>query len=107
MCYLKLSLVVTFLNVYLLFSSSSNDSHCIPKAKRGRWYDAMINAVAKTAYRAGNKIMKVLAEWLVESPNGRPTRECAKIQRLKNSTIKFKRSAVKGRIIASFFLSHP
>ena len=95
MYYLKLGLVVTFLYFYLSLSSSSNDSHYVPKAKRGKWCNAMINVVSKTAYYAGNKMMQV-AEWLIESKTARTSSECAKIQRLRSSTIKFKRSAVKG-----------
>jgi hypothetical protein len=100
--YLKLGFVVTFVYLYLLISSSSNDSNrYIPKAKRGQWGDAMINAVSKVAYSAGSKIMQA-AEWVTKPSDGREMREYARIQRLKHSTIRIKRSALKGRIMMSF-----
>jgi hypothetical protein len=61
--YLKLGFVVTFVYLYLLISSGSNDLHYVPKAKRRTWSDAMINAVSKVAYSTGSKVMQV-AEWL-------------------------------------------
>jgi hypothetical protein len=101
--YLKLGFVVTFVYLYLLISSSSNDSNrYIPKAKRGRWGDAMINnAISKVAYSAGDKIMQA-ADWLTKPSDGSMVREYARIQRLKYSTIKIRRSALKGRIMMSF-----
>jgi hypothetical protein len=87
---------VTFVYLYLLISSSSNDSNrYIPKAKRGRWGDVMINAISKVAYSAGSKIMQA-ADWLTKPSDGRKVREYARIQRLKYSTIKLRRSALKG-----------
>jgi hypothetical protein len=101
MYYLKFVFIVTVLHYYLLFSSSSNDSHYTPKAKRGKWVNAMINVVSKTAYTAGNKAMQV-AEWLINSTGDTPSREYARIQRLRSSNLRIKRSATKGRIIMSF-----
>jgi hypothetical protein len=87
MYYLKLSFVVTFVYLYLLISSSSNDSNLyVPKAKRGQLGDAMINAVSKLAYSTGSKLMQV-AEWATKSPNGKEMRKYARIQRLRNSMI--------------------
>jgi len=94
MYYSKLGLVVTSLYFYLSLSSSNNDSHYVPKAKRGKWCNAMINAVSKTAYYAGNNKMMQVAEWLIESKTAKTSSEYAKIQRLQSSMIKFKRSAV-------------
>jgi hypothetical protein len=101
--YLKLGFVVTFVYLYLLFSSSStNDSNrYIPKAKRGQWGDKMIDAVSKVAYSAGSRIMQA-ADWLMKPSDGRKVREYVRIQRLKHSTIKIRRSALKGRIMMSF-----
>jgi hypothetical protein len=61
----------------------------------------MINVVSKVAYTAGNKAMKV-AEWLINSTGDKPSREYARIQRLRSSTVRVKRSVTKGRIIMSF-----
>jgi hypothetical protein len=61
----------------------------------------MINVISKVTYAAGNKAMEV-AEWLFNSSGDKPAREYARIQRLKSSAIRVKRSAVKGRIIMSY-----
>jgi hypothetical protein len=102
MHYIKLGFELTSVYIYILVTSSSrNDSHYVPKAKRATWGNAMINVISRMAYSAGDKIMQI-AEWAIDSDDGKPSREYARINRLKNSAIRAKRSAVKGRIIMSF-----
>jgi hypothetical protein len=87
--YLKLGFVVTFVYLYLLFCSSRNDSHYVPKVKRRGWSNAMITAISKVAYSTGSKIMQV-AEWLIAPSEGSKMREYARIKRLKHSMIRIK-----------------
>jgi hypothetical protein len=40
----------------------------------------MINAIAKVAYTAGDRIMEAPAKWLTASPNRKPSHKYARIQ---------------------------